>query len=113
MIDRLKMDKFQSLIVVWLVMTGHLTHHLTQSTSTNDQTTTAAYSDDNQLENTIGLDDCGCLTNYEIKISNDATLYTGQLIRCTNVKDFNHLTLIARLSTLAKCSDVEKQFNEM
>jgi len=110
MIDRIKMDKFHSLIVIWLVMSSHLTHHLTQSIS--DQTTTA-YSDDNQLENTIGLDDCGCLTNYEIKISSDATLYTGQLIRCTNVKDFNHQTLFNRLSTLTKCSDIEKQFNEI
>lgn len=75
--------------------------------------TTAAYLDDSQLVNTIGNDDCGCLANYEIKINNDEMMYTGQLIRCTNVRQFNHLNLINRLSAVPRCSQLEQQFNEM
>lgn len=121
MIDRFKMDKFQSLIVIWLVlMVNHITYSEHQSIKLTppsvDQTatlTTTGYLDDNnQLLSTIGNNECGCLTNYEIKISNDA-LYTGQLIRCTKVKNFNHLNLITRLSLMTKCSQVEQQFNEM
>ena len=109
MIDQFKMNKF-TFVIIWLILAAG---YLTQSTKLNDQTlTTTPYQDDNQLVNTIGNDDCGCLTNFEIKISNDA-MYTGQLIRCTNVKQFNHLNLITRLTIATKCSQAEQQFNEM
>lgn len=112
--------KFRFLIGIWLVLIGsQLSGHLAQTSKPptsisepNTMITTAAYLDDSQLVNTIGNDDCGCLANYEIKISNDA-MYTGQLIRCTNVRRFNHLSLISRLSAVAKCSQLEQQFNEM
>ena len=108
--------KFRSLIGIWLILiASHLSGHLAQtgnSTAISDPVTTAAYLDDSQLVNTIGNDDCGCLANYEIKISSDQ-MYTGQLIRCTNVRHFNQLSLISRLSAVARCSQLEQQFNEM
>ena len=108
--------KFRSLVGIWLILIGsQLSGHLAQtgrSTSVSEPVTTATYPDDNQLVNTIGNDDCGCLANYEIKISSDQ-MYTGQLIRCTNVRQFNELALISRLSTVARCSQLEQQFNEM
>lgn len=118
MIDRFKIAaKLRSMIVVWLVLTSHLKQSSSQSikpSSLSDQNTltTTAYADDNQIINTIGIDNCGCLTNYEIKISSD-TMFTGQLIRCTNVKKFNNLNLLNRVFTIPECSHAEQQFNEM
>lgn len=111
MIDRFKIYKFQ-LLIIWLVLTSHLILSQSIKPLTNNQNTLTTIYDDSQLINAIGNDDCGCLTNYEIKITSDS-MFTGQLIRCTNVKKFNQLNLINRISINPKCSQAEKQFGEM